>query len=400
MDDLEKLQEIANNLTKQASNIESVFQGKVFKQLHNYYDNLKDKSNLSIEERERLNDLGKKAFSKDHENKQKSCFINNDECNGKMNAHSIQRKGQLSKLMGVVDGKEQVLQFIENPKTLIKELKPIDIKKASTFYGFCHKHDQIFEPIDQNTFTSSKQEHFLYSFRSFAFSYHNVKSFQDYTSNLVEDLSNAISPIIDSLTSFDLGIANELNRTKNSSISNEQQELLKLVRFEKYRNFLIEYEKNKTYAQLEYLTYEANYLCPIACSSWMVMHSTVGVNFIINQSDSTPYYGYPILISVLPNAENKTTIVLARFKCNPESQFIFKELNNLKKESKKFEEEISKLIVEKTENFYLQPNFWNYLDEREKDIIMNGKNSDKTVFPEKRTEFEMINFFDKKFKLK
>ena len=60
------------------------------------------------------------AFSKDTENKQKTCFVNNDECNSKMNAHSIQRKGQLSKLMGVVDGKEQVLQFVENPKTLLK----------------------------------------------------------------------------------------------------------------------------------------------------------------------------------------------------------------------------------------------------------------------------------------
>ena len=133
--------------------------------------------------------------------------------------------------------------------------------------------------------------------------------------------------------------------------------MLKLVRFEKYRNFLIEYEKNKTYTQLEYLTYEVNHLCPIACSSWMVMHSTVGDNFIINQSNNTPYSGYPILISVLPNAVNKTTIVLARFMCDPESQFIFNELNKLKKDSKKFEEEISKLIFEKTENFYLQPNF-------------------------------------------
>ena len=398
MDGLEKLQEIANNLTKQASNIENVFQGKVFKQLHNYYDNLKDKPKLSPEENEILKDLGIKAFSKDNENKQKSCFINN-ECDKIIKAHSIQENGELSKLMGIVDGKEQVIQFIENTKTSIKELKYTDITKASTFYGFCHKHDQIFEPIDQNTFSSSEQKHFLYSFRSFAFSYHNVKSLQDYTSNLIEDLSNAISPIIDSLTSFDLGGTNELNKTKTPTISNEQQELLKLVRFEKYRSFLIEYEKNKTYTQLEYLTYEVNHLCPIACSSWLVMHINVDNTFIVNHTDNTPYYGCPVLLSVLPNQHDKTTIILARFKHDSESQFIFNELNELRNQSQKFEEEISKLIFEKTENFYLQPNFWGYLGEKEKEIIINGKNSDKTVFPEKRTEFGMINFFDKKYKL-
>ena len=50
----------------------------------------------------------------------------------------------------------------------------------------------------------------------------------------------------------------------------------------------------------------------------------------------------------------------------------FGELNSLKTDN--FEIAISKLIFEKTENFYLQPDFWNYLDEEKKEIITNGKN--------------------------
>lgn len=397
---IEELNKVANDLTSQSSNIENIFQGKVFKNLKNYSNNIKDNSNLSDLEKSRLKDLGTASFSKDYENKQKSCFINNDECDNIIKAHSIQENGELSKLMGTVNGKKQVLQFIENPETSSKDLKNIEIIKASTFYGFCHKHDQIFEPIDKNSFTANNQKLFLYSFRSFAFSYHNVKSHQDYTLNLVRSLSDGIPPLIDSLnelnSSLGLNLTDELNKTKLPTINEEQKEILELVRFEKYRGFLIEYEKSKSYSQLDYLTYEVNHLSPIACSSCMVMHID---GFILKQTDNTPYYGYPILISVLPNQHNKTTIVLARFKFDSESQLIFNQLNNLKTNTQKFEETISKLIFEKTENFYLQPDFWNYLNKEEKEIITNGKNLKKTVFPDKKTDFEMINFFDKKYKL-
>ena len=399
----EELQKLAKSLSKTSSQLENIFHDKVFKNLNNYSNNIKDKSNLSDLEKSRLNILAKTAFSKDYEKKQKSCFINDGECNNIIKAHSIQENGELSKLTGIVDGKLQVLQFIENPETKCKDLKNIEITKASTFYGFCHKHDQIFEPIDLNSITSANQKLFLYSFRSFAFSYHNIKSHQDYTLNLLGSLSNGISPLTDSLnqinSSFGLNLTDELNKNNLPTVNKEQKEILELVRFEKYRGFLIEYEKRKTYSQLDYLTYEVNHLCPIACSSWMVMHINFDNGYIVKQTDNTPYFGYPVLISVLPNEHNKTTIVLARFKIDTESQLIFNQLNNLKTDIAKFEIAISKLIFEKTENFYLQPDFWNYLDKKQQKIITNAKNMNKNAFPDKETEFEMINLFDKKYKL-
>lgn len=400
---IEKLQDLASSLISQDGNIENIFQGKVFKDLTNYSNYIKDKTHLSELEKQKLKDLGVTAFSKDINNKQKSCFINNDECNTIIKAHSVQENGELSKLMGIVDGKQQVLQFIDNPETPYKDLKNIEITKASTFYGFCAKHDQIFEPIDKNSFTSNIQKLFLYSFRSFAFSYHNIKSHQDYTLNFVESLSEEISPLIDSLNKIDsslgLNLTSELKQTKFPLITKEQKAILELVRFEKYRGFLIEYEKNKSYSQLEYLTYEVNHLCPIVCSSWMVKHIEFGDGYIVKKKDDTLHFGYPILISVLPNEYNKTTIVLARFKYDSESKLIFNQLINLKSNLEKFEIAVSKLIFEKTENFYLQPNFWNYLNKEKQEIIVNGKNIKKTVFPEKKIEFEMINFFDSKYKL-
>lgn len=399
---IEELQKINSSLSDQRNGLENIFNGTEFKNLKNFSKNIKDNSNLSKAEKDKLKILGITAFEKHNEKKHESCFIN-DSCDKTIKAHSIQENGELSKLQGFINGKQQVLHFKENIKSESKELDFIEITKASTFYGFCHKHDQIFEPIDKKIFISNEQKLFLYSYRSFSFSYHHIKSHQDNTLNLVGNLSNSIPPLIDSInnlsSSLGLNLTNELNKTKLPSINDEQRELLELVRFEKYRKFLIEYERNKIYSQLDYLTYEVNHLSPIACSSWMVMHLNFGDSYIINKTDNSSYYGYPIMISVLPNELNKTTIVLARFKFDSESKLIFNQLNMLKAHSKQFEIEISKLIFAKTENFYLQPDFWNFLDEKEKKTIIEGKNIEKSIFPEKRTEFEMINLFDEKYKL-
>lgn len=396
---IEELQELIGGLSKETSKIEEMFQGKNYKNLSNYFSSIKDINNLSVLEKSKIKDLGTTAILKDLENKGKMCFIN-DKCNKIIEAHSIQKNGELSKIKGIVDGKQQVLQFVENQKTKSKELKTIEITKASTFTGFCHKHDQIFEPIDKNIFESNEQKLFLYSFRSFAYSYHNIKSYQDYNLNLIEGLSS-VAPLIKSLKNLSLieqNLKDELNKAELPSISQEEKEMLEIVRFEKYRRFLIEYEKSQIYTQLDYLTYEVNHLSPIACSSWMVMHIKCLDGYSVKPNDEI-YYGYPIMISVLPTENNKTKIILARFKFDSESSIIFNELISLKDNTHKFEEAISKLIIEKVENVFFQPDFWNYLDSEIKQLIIKGKNLGKSVFPEKSTEFEMINFFDEKYKL-
>lgn len=395
--DLDKLKNVASNLPDQAKPLENIFKGKDFKQLNNFHNKFNSSPEATDADKKKLKVLGVRAFYADLEQKSQFCFIEKD-CNKIIDAHSIQENGELSL---IAEG-GKVFHFIQNAQNGGKEKNEIEITKASTFKGFCHKHDQIFEPIDKKKCTSVEQEYFLYSTRSFAYSYHNIKSFKDYFLNLITDTTSNLNPLIDSIKgladSIGMKLPEEFNKSAVPEISKEQIKTLEIERFEKHRKLLIEFINNKSYNQLEYLVYEKDFLCPLACSSWMVLHIQCGNGFIMMNGGNKPYYGFPIIISVIPS-ENETKIILARFKADDGCALIFNQWRNLTSDTEKFEKELSKLIIENVENFYLSPIFWNKLSEREKATIINAVNVDKAKFPEKRTNFDIINFFDQQYQV-
>lgn len=398
---IEEIKKFAENLTQNVGGLENIFNNPNFNNLSGYHNSIKNKTELTNTEKDKLKELGNIAFKKDLKDKQKSCFINNTECDNIIKAHSIQENGELSKIASEIKGKKQVLHFTQNIQTGKKELTETDIASASTFQGFCHKHDQTFEPLDKKTYQTDSERFFLYSFRSFAHSYHYTKSYQNYFSNFIGDAVSSLDPFIETVknisSSLGLNLTAELEKTQLPTINKEQIENLKLVRFEKFRRFLIEYLTNKSYSQLDFLTYEINHLCPIVCASWMVMHINFGSGFMILHDESKPYYGFPIMLSILPVDNQKSILVLARFKIDSGSELIFNQLNNLKSQKEAFEKEISKLIIENVENFYLSPNFWLNLSKDEQELITKATNIEKNKFPEEHTAFDIINFFDKKY---
>ena len=397
--DLEELKSIASNMAEQGKSLENIFKGNFFKDLNNFHNKVRSNPEATEADKKKLQELGIRAFNKDMEQKSEFCFIGNECENEIIDAHSIQNNGELS----LIAKEGKVFHFIKNIQNEEKEKSEIHISKASIFKGFCKKHDnRIFEPIDKKKSASIEEEYFLYTLRSFAFSYHSIKSYKDCFLNYLNNTASGLNPLVDSLKgladSIGMKLPDELNEVHFPEISNEQMQILEIERFEKHRKLLIEFINKKSYDQLEYLIYEKDYLCPIACSSWMVLHIPFGNQFLIVNDGNTPYYGFLIIISLIP-FKGKTKIILARFKADTGSELIFNQWRNAISNKVNFEKELSKLIIENVENFYLSPTFYNKLSEEEKRIINNAVNIEKEKFPNQRTQFEVLNFFDQKYAL-
>lgn len=134
--------------------------GKKYKKCHYGRESMKKQSPFSAE----------KQLIKNYS--QKYCLhpgANENECKGNIvKAHTIQRSGGLSKI--AENG--HVMAFRPDMKTLIETEgkilpKPVGIRKASTFTGFCEYHDEsTFERIEKYPFKSEKEQCFLLSYRA------------------------------------------------------------------------------------------------------------------------------------------------------------------------------------------------------------------------------------------
>ncbi|HRQ39099.1 MAG TPA: SEC-C metal-binding domain-containing protein [Chloroflexota bacterium] len=99
------------------------------------------------------------------------------DCNGPIvKAHTIQRNGGLNLIASqdghvygfIPDGSDYV-ETVEQDINNIDERLPkrIGVKKASTFTGFCNKHDTLtFRPIEQFDFQSNEEHTFLLAYRA------------------------------------------------------------------------------------------------------------------------------------------------------------------------------------------------------------------------------------------
>jgi hypothetical protein len=88
-------------------------------------------------------------------------------------AHSIQRNRILKKIS---EG-NNVNQF---KISRFKDSTEFPIKFASAFYGFCDRHDKIFDPIEKQEYISSSEQNFLFAYRAFVHSSHIKLVFNEY----------------------------------------------------------------------------------------------------------------------------------------------------------------------------------------------------------------------------
>ena len=87
-------------------------------------------------------------------------------CNKVISAHSIQRSSVLER---IVDSSNHVLSFYPPSLDTAGRLKiqPVGWREASTFTGFCAKHDSlVFHPLEREEFRGTERQTFLAGYRA------------------------------------------------------------------------------------------------------------------------------------------------------------------------------------------------------------------------------------------
>lgn len=312
-----------------------------------------------------------------------------DDCSQDIiNAHSLQRLGSLSRLEANVNGNMCLYTLTEkqiNPKSGLLELKPIGKKVASTFFGFCGKHDlKIFQPIEQNPdlLDIDSDEHcFLLSFKAFAISYHRKK----------EDLKL--------LSSKDKKLRTNIKKYFNNPNIEEQLVGVKLAMgdMEPTKTKLIEALYSKDYSCLDYLALELDHTAPIGMC--MVTNPPFLFNGTpINVSDDPNIFS-DIFTSVIP-LKAKTIVVLATLKDDSNGSMYLNELENMN--DNELHKALTWHILTNSENCFFSPIWYNSLTDRQKHSLVyladysGNVNTPFIKYEPKKFTFDL---FDHKIKL-
>jgi hypothetical protein len=334
-----------------------------------------------------LNIKAKKVYSKfKNDSTIKECFhFKNEECSNRIiSAHSLQRSGVLDILEDEISGNKVIYSFclsklILNDNNLPIGFEPIGKKEASTFFGFCGYHDmEIFKEIENKTIDITNDEHcFLLSYRAFAREFH-IKN---------QSIKGC-----------------ETNEYFNDNIPKEEVESLlegsKLASIDGIyvKNRMNDILLRKSFDELEYFTYELEYIIPIAVSSSITPEYDLRGRKFNFSLDPKIRYQY-INIVVQPAKDGKTKII---FSCLPEDLQAVDFLDDLNSLKDYFlHKRISSLIIGYIENVFFSPKLWKSLTMKERSILFTELLETNPIIRATKSKIfnSHFNFLNSKYKL-
>lgn len=286
----------------------------------------------------------------------KECiFPEKKNCSNKViQGHSIQKSKILKEL--VHNGK--VMSFDSRLSYVTSDFEEIGIEKASTFFGFCNKHDTlIFSNIENKDYEESLEQNFLHAYRAcakqyveqrFALCVHkkmlikfkdNPRNLQFYPVLLRElELDRYLIELLDNcLNKFHIEIL------KDSS-SRDYRIIFTLVKKFPYQSLLAE----NSLINLEHKTYAES-----------KKKDTIHFKKVV-----------PLILNVFPQ-KDKTFILLSCFSTDINKyRSLFSLINSNDKKS--LENFYSSVILNQCRNLFISPIRWKLLPKKiRKDIVTN-----------------------------
>lgn len=404
---LKGFQSISEGLLEQAEKLQGAIlneQNNDSKSIENYYKKIQAQGGrMTLQDVDKMTGFFSKYIKSETEISGQSCFhYDSFNCDQTIiDAHSLQKNGPLK----VISSNKHEVTFIQkdelNGSRIPKRIKTVN---ASTFKGFCHEHDAIFQQtIESESYDKSNKHNFLHSYRSFAYSHHLIKQHQDYVTSLIENIQVNTSDIVSSLSELLETIGGNskspMPTVDSLNLDNEKKKVLSTTRYESYKKSINESLRKGNYSDLDYLIYSVNHVVPVACSSWIKSHLRFGEG-LLTQHDGGIYHGYPIMVTLIPESKGQTHLILARFKSDSISKLLFEQLNTIRyKDLNLFGLTLSSMILRYVENLYISPEWWNSLDSYLKDQFIGEMNLWESNFMKLKPSSNVINLFNQVYKL-
>lgn len=277
-----------------------------------------------------------------------------ENCNHFINAHTIQKEGALRNISQ--QGKVVCLDF--NVMQLLNDGKPkfkkIGISNASTLNIFCDNHDtELFQPIEDEHFESTKHQIFLYSYRAISREIRGKKSHLEFIPFKKREVQKN---------------KNLFQKLKHTKFLTQEEELVK-AGYNDFKNIKSRYDKilsNNDFNEINYYLVQFENKIPIvscgATSPEMDFHGTdirsIKYTYEIPEIYSfnlecTKNHGFA-LFSWLGNQQHCTKLLQS-----------FDSLSNNEKEHALF-----RYLLEYFENIFLNPDWFDRLEDEEKEYIL------------------------------
>lgn len=310
----------------------------------------------------------KEYYSKDKSIAMKKMCLHFDaglDCNEIIKAHSIQNMNALSAIAR--DGHVYQLDMNKLSKKNTIGYKLVGINKASIFNGFCKKHDNsLFEPIDNHNLKPTKQQAFLYAYRSISKELFTKRQAIDRAQTML-DSSNGSEFVSANLK----GMVNVLlHGTKQLEVN---------------KTFYDESIKNCIFDDIRYVSFLFDDR-PIVAFSGLIYPDYDFQGRAIQSLISDSTLGLMTFCSA-PTDEGWAFIFSWHKSSDPECYVFMNSLQEVIKSGKRLEDYLFQLIILNCENHAFSPVWWENLTHNKQSFVCNLMEKQVDIFSEIKSDY-------------
>ncbi len=319
----------------------------------------------------------------------KECFINDSNCSKSIiKAHSIQNNRYLTRL---IENNDTILTFNHADYDLQLNRKPREVgrKQASTFTGFCKKHDlEIFTPIENSDYKDgNKEQEFFFAFRALAWFLYFKTHKLNFSYLIIDRMNKGNLSFINNFEHLNDDQIKKIEQNYLINIAelqievNEKRDLLEKMkfdidnqRFNTLKTVNIEFDK-------QYKIVGTSLVNPVFDLTYRMINDYSNPNVTLK----------PIFMSVLPQHES-INVLISYFKADKALMKGF--IDQIVSEDASIQKLIvSNIILQYFTNWYISKNYFDSIPHRS-NIVDYYNNTDDNLWREWKWSYSpKLNLF-------